>query len=135
MVDTYKDKLRKQREDRKANNNAWTKKYEKSKRGFLMRLYRNMKSRIEGVQKTKAHLYDGKSLLSKEEFYKWAINSSEFHRLFGEYEQSGYLRSLSPSADRVDSSRGYSTDNMEWVTMSVNSSRGAKSQWEKRNVT
>ena len=66
---TKEEKLKWQRERRKNNGNASTKKYEKTKNGFLMRCYRNMKSRITGVQKQKAHLYVGKSLLEKELFY------------------------------------------------------------------
>lgn len=113
------------REWRKRTGNASTKKYEKTKKGFLMRLYRNMKSRIEGVQTTKHHLYQGKSLLSKEDFYEWAFNSPEFHKLFTAWEDNDHDRKLTPSVDRVDSSLGYSLDNMEWVTHSENSRRGS----------
>lgn len=99
-------------------------KYEKTKKGFLMRLYRNMKSRIEGVQWQKHHLYAGKKLLPKVEFYEWAIASPEFHSLFAAYEASGYERKLAPSADRKDSSVGYAISNLEWTTHSENSRRG-----------
>lgn len=108
--------------------NSSTSKYEKTKKGFLMRLYRNMKSRIEGVQKAKFHLYAGCSLLPKETFYEWSLASEVFHQLFEEWEQSGYERKLAPSVDRVDSFRGYELDNMEWVTMSENSRRGSLNQ-------
>ena len=50
------EQLRKQRERRKRTGNATIKKYEKSPKGFLMRLYRNMQSRVTGVQKQKFHL-------------------------------------------------------------------------------
>lgn len=122
------EKNRRQREQRKANGNFHTKKYEKTKKGFLMRCYRNMKSRVTGVQRLKFHLYEGKSLLPKEQFYQWAMDSKEFHRLFDEWEQSGYERKLTPSVDRMDSSRGYWLWNMEWVTHSENSRRGAVSK-------
>lgn len=98
--------------------------YEKTKAGFLMRAYRNMKSRITGVQKRKHHLYVGKTLLDKADFYLWAQESAEFHRLFAAYEASGYDRKLAPSPDRLDSSRGYEAANLEWVTHSENSRRG-----------
>lgn len=117
-----------QRQYRRANGNACTKKYEKSKRGFLMRLYRNMQSRVTGVQSQKFHLYRGCELLPRSEFYDWALRSSEFHRLFREWEESAYSRKLSPSVDRVDSSQGYRLDNMQWVTHSENSRRGSISQ-------
>ena len=113
-----------QRERRQRSNNVITKKYEKTVNGFLMRLYRNMKSRIRGVQKEKYHLYEGKELLDKNEFYNWAKSNSIFVRLFEEYEKSGYDRKLAPSVDRINSSKGYEIYNMEFVTHSENSRRG-----------
>ena len=100
-------------------------KYEKTHKGFVMRLYRNMKSRVEGVQEKKSHLYKGRSLLPKDEFYSWALNDKDFLQLFENYTVSGYQRRLAPSVDRIDSKKGYSLDNMEFVTMSENSRRGA----------
>ncbi|MNU96646.1 hypothetical protein D3C71_866910 [compost metagenome] len=93
-----------------------------------MRLYRNMQSRVDGVQKAKHHLYQGKSILDREVFYDWALGSSEFYKLFGDYRESGFERKLSPSVDRIDSSLGYEISNMEWVTMSENSRRGCISR-------
>lgn len=112
-----------QRNKRKSDGNAYVKKYEKTLKGFLMRLYRNMQSRVEGIQK--AHLYEGKDLLDRESFYQWALTSNDFHSLFKSYEESAYDRKLAPSVDRVDSEKGYTLDNMEWVTHSENSRRGA----------
>ena len=116
-----------QREYRRLTNNAATKKYEKTKKGFLMRLYRNMQSRIEGVQAQKHHLYEGKELLPRNEFYRWALASKDFHVIFEAWERHGHVRKLAPSVDRIDSDLGYSIENMEWVTHSENSRRGALS--------
>ena len=116
---------RKQRERRNSNRNLYNRKYEKTKDGFLMRIYRNMKSRVTGVQRAKYHLYAGCSLLLKEEFYQWAKDSETFYLLFKRWEESEYNRKLTPSVDRIDSLYGYEIPNMEWVTHSVNSSRGS----------
>lgn len=123
------EKLRKQREYRARTRNSCTNKYERTKKGKLMRIYRNMKSRVDGVQWQKHHLYAGKELLPKEEFYEWAMQSNSYHLLYSEWVNSGYDRKLAPSVDRVDSSRGYTIDNMEWVTHSENSKRGAISRF------
>jgi len=120
------------REYRRKTNNADTKKYEKTPNGFLMRCYRNMKSRVTGVQKAKLHLYEGKELLDKHEFYEWAKGCSVFWELFKAWEASGYERRLTPSVDRLDSSMGYHLDNMEWVTHSENSRRGSFAAKRKR---
>jgi hypothetical protein len=114
-----------QKINRNLNNYKDTKKYEKSKKGFLIRLYRNMKSRIVGIQHKKHHLYKNKELLDKLEFYNWALNNNDFHILFNNWEISGYTRKLTPSVDRIDSKIGYIITNMEWVTHSENSRRGA----------
>lgn len=127
-MSTHEDRLAKQRIKRLENGNAYTLKYERTKHGKLMRIYRNMKSRIEGVQKAKFHLYRGKYLMPKDEFYVWAICSPDFHRLYAEWVESGYERRLSPSVDRKDSSVGYRDWNMEWVTHSENSRRGSVSK-------
>lgn len=117
-----------QRERRKSDGNKNTKKYEKTKKGFLVRCYRNMKSRIEGVQVKKHHLYKGKYLLSKELFYEWSLNNENFNNLFNEWEISGYNRKTSPSIDRIDNSLGYDIENMQWITHSENSRKGAISR-------
>ena len=123
-----KDVLKYQREYRKRTGNACTAKYEKTHKGFLMRLYRNMQSRVTGVQKKKHHLYKGIYLLPREEFYGWAGESEEFFRLFMIWKDNGYDRKLTPTVDRIDSDGGYELSNMEWVTHSENSRRGAVSK-------
>lgn len=117
-----------QRVRRKKQGDHATKRYEKTTAGFLMRLYRNMKSRVTGVQKAKFHLYEGKELLAKQGFYEWAESCPEFLTLYAAYEASGFDRKLAPSVDRIDSSKGYILGNMEWVTMAENSRRGVESK-------
>jgi len=115
----------KQRLYRLRTNNASTRKYEKTINGFLMRTYRNMKSRVLGIQKKKAHLYLGKPLLNKEEFYKWSESSKEFIKLFNNWHKAKFNRKLCPSINRVDPDLGYELNNMEWITHSENSRLGA----------
>lgn len=110
----------KQRERRLKTGNANTKKYEKTKNGFLMRAYRNMQSRVEGIQWRKQHLYSGKEIISREVFYDWSKSSPDFHTLFDEWEKSGYQRRITPSVDRIDSSIGYAIANMRWVPFHEN---------------
>lgn len=130
---TKEERLLDQRQRRLANGNSYTKKYEKTPNGFLMRLYRNMTSRITGVQKQKHHLYMDKELLPKEVFYAWAKGHPDFLKMFSEWEGSGYTRKLTPTVDRKESSIGYTLNNMQWLTHSQNSSKGARSKYGHTN--
>jgi len=123
------DKNAWQRARRKANGNSYTKKYERTKKGFLMRKYRNMQSRVRGIQSKKSHLYMGKSLLPREEFYEWALGCESFHMMFEVWESSDYDRKLCPTVDRIDSEQGYEVRNMRWMTHSENSRRGCESRY------
>ena len=121
----------KQRENRVANGDVHTKKYEKTKSGYLMRSYRNMLSRVTGVQSKKAHLYEGLDILEKDSFYEWSINDPIFNMLFDEYEKSDFDTRLAPSVDREDSSLGYNLDNMRWLPHWRNSQLGSLSRHNK----
>lgn len=127
-VESRKRRLANQRQYRRQTGNVATARYEKTKRGFLMRAYRNMQSRIAGVQWRKHHLYRGLPLIGRAVFYEWALASATFHRLWEGWVQAGYDRRFTPSVDRIRSECGYMLDNMEWVTHSENSRRGAVSR-------
>jgi hypothetical protein len=108
---------------RAENNNSCTRKYEKTKKGYLVRTYRNMLSRVTGVLKTKAHLYKGLAILDKEAFYEWALNDEEFNRLFSIWVGSNYGKDLSPSIDRINPKIGYAQGNIRWLPHWENSVR------------
>jgi len=133
VMETKRERTnRKLREYRKKDGNKVTHRYEKTVNGFLMRKYRNMQSRVTGVQKLKKHLYKNLDLLEREDFYKWSNSSKTFKKLFEVWVSSGYERRLCPSVDRIDSSKGYNLLNMEWVTHSENSRRGSISKNKKK---
>lgn len=131
MAMTEKEKLW-LRNYRKRTGNASSHKYEKTINGFLMRKYRNMQSRVCGVQKKKAHLYQNLCLLPRKEFYKWANESEIFFQLFEEWKNAQYDRKLCPSVDRIDSTKGYELSNMRWITHSENSRLGHESRYKKK---
>ena len=108
---------------RRKLDRARQKRYTRTPKGFLVRLYRNMKSRVEGINAERAHLYMGLPIIDKEEFYTWALNHPEFIKLFDTWVKKRYNRKYTPSVDRVDPTLGYTFDNMEWVTASENSRR------------
>lgn len=113
------------------NNNKWTKDYEKTINGFLMRTYRNMKSRILGIQYKKAHLYNNLEILDKKSFYEWSINDIEFNKLYHNWINSNYDRKLTPSIDRINTKKGYLLNNIRWLTHSENSRLGSLARFKK----
>ena len=120
-----------QREYRARTGNKATKKYEKTPKGFLMRMYRNMKSRVTGVQKKKFHLYYGLPIMLKKEFYEWALNSWDFKILFQNWAANGFKPRETPSINRINNKKGYTKENCEFVTHSANSYLGSLSRWSK----
>jgi hypothetical protein len=129
MSSTF-DRLAWQREHRRNTGNADTKKYERTKKGKLMRTYRNMESRCGGIVTGKAHLYKGLDLLPRKDFYEWSLSDKDFNDLYDNWVKSDYCKKLSPSIDRKDTSKGYVLDNIQWITHSENSRKGAKSRVE-----
>lgn len=95
--------------------------YERTPTGFLMRTYHNMRQRVTGAQKKSAHLYAGKDILSKEDFYTWAKGNADFWRLHRLWVASGYNYKLTPSVNRIDPDLGYVLGNIEFLTHSLNS--------------
>lgn len=127
-MNKHEEILKKQREYRKRTNNKCTKKYEKTPNGFLMRKYRNMQSRVLGIQKKKKHLYQNLELLDRQLFYKWSKCDKNFWLLYNQWVKSNYERKLCPTVNRINSKNGYLLTNMEWITHSENSRLGALSQ-------
>jgi len=103
-------------------------KYWKTINGKLMTTYNNMDRRVRGY--TKPHIYKGLEICNRSDFYFWATLDNDFTELYEIWVESGYEKGLSPSIDRIDSSKGYTFDNMRWLTQSENSRNGAINRWK-----
>lgn len=99
-------------------------KYSKTRTGFLNCKYKKMKQRVTGGHPTKRHLYLGLEILPKEDFISFTNADESFNTLFKVWEASGYDTKLTPSINRIDSNKGYTLDNIEWITHSENSRLG-----------
>lgn len=121
----YRPKERVCRPCMNKHKREYEKKFRKTKKGFVSDTYRGMRSRVRGDTRKKAHLYLGLEILSRDEFLEWTDRNPDFHKLFKEWEESGYEKRLTPSIDRINPHEGYYLLNMEWTTFSQNSRRGA----------
>jgi len=126
MSKTREERNAWQREYRQKNGDIHTRRYEKTKKGKLMRTYRNMESRAKGIVKKKAHLYEGLEVLPRETFYEWSMSNPGFNNLYEAWVLSGYDKKLSPSIDRKDSNKGYTLENLQWLTHSENSGKTSR---------
>jgi len=88
-------------------------------RAFLLNLYGNMKKRVQGKHGY-LNLYKNKPLVAKEVFLNWAQNHPTFLSLYKQWYMCNFNIKLTPSVNRIDSRRGYTLDNMEWLTFSQN---------------
>jgi len=104
-----------------------TKNRYRTKEGMIKRAYQHMKRRVEG-RHTTAISSVGKELLDFDVFYKWSINNFDYHFIWTAWTDSGRMRRLTPSVDRIDKDKGYTLDNMEWVTVAENTRRENRSR-------
>jgi hypothetical protein len=95
-------------------------------KAFLTKMYRDMKARVTGTKKgavadRSKHIYLGKPILPRDVFIQWAKNHPDFLSLYKRYVMNDFERRLAPSINRMDSKKGYTLDNMEWMTSGQNS--------------
>lgn len=97
-------------------------KYRAKRRTFGGVLYQRWRGIIQRERGDVEHYTTsiGRGRLTKAEFYAWAKDNPIFLKLYNHWVESGFDRSLSPSIDRKDVSKGYFLDNMQWITMKQN---------------
>lgn len=99
------------------------KEIERSLRGYLLQKHRGMRARSQGGMTANPKYFLGVEVLSKDEFLAWALDNEEYKKLHKEWVNNNYDMAKAPSPDRLDSSKGYTIDNMEWVTTEENNRR------------
>lgn len=96
------------RENLKKVGNA----YDFSEKGVFRVIYKNQKRH----QKLRGH---GDMPYTKQELVVWCKENG-FNGLYSEWVESGHLKDLKPSVDRLDDLKGYSLDNIRLVTWKEN---------------
>lgn len=93
---------------------------------FLQHKYIAIKGRCTRMDPL--HHYYGKPFLSKDEWEEWCQKTyPTFMSLYTAWQDSGFQQKYSPSIDRIDSTKGYTKDNIQWLTHSANCHKYNKS--------
>lgn len=100
--------------------------YRKNKSRFLDHVYQGIVRRCNGIPRR--YSSTGTTPISVPEWRQFcAATEAEFNKLYDGWEKSGFQRKMAPSIDRIDNGRGYTVDNMQWLSQSENSRKGAMS--------
>lgn len=70
---------------------------------------------------------------SKEELYTWLMSNPEFHLLYENWEESGYLSEFKPSVDRKNDLISYRFDNLQVITWAENKQKNYDSRIDSSN--
>lgn len=61
---------------------------------------------------------------TKDSLLSWLVGQPLFERLWNEWVDSGHLKHMKPSVDRIDDYKGYSMDNIQLMTWGENNKKG-----------
>jgi hypothetical protein len=107
----------------------------RDRKGFLYLSWYNMQGRETGRIKNQTGSFCGgygKGLVGREEYIVWGLSRPEFNKLWWDYVASKFDFKLTPTPDRIDNDKGYSLDNMQWITLSQNSRKNGGSNCKMR---
>ena len=92
------------------------------------RRYNHMALRAAGTTTNKSHAA-GKDIMTKEEFFAWCKTKDVmdlFVTMYFEWMMDDFSLILCPSIDRINPERGYTVDNIQWMTFSENCEKNHK---------
>lgn len=103
--------------------------------GLLLQAYRLMRRRCEGADPAKAHIFKGLEFPKQKDFLLWARNDRGFLLLYKQWAHSGYNTRLTPSVSRMNTDKGYTLDNIEFLTHSNNASLALSTRWRTQQLS
>jgi hypothetical protein len=88
---------------------------------FIRRMFSYMQSRVRGFG-NKAHYgyYINLPICDRKIFYKFAFRNWQLKYLYHNWILSGYKKQLLPTPDRIFREKGYTLDNIQFLTFSDN---------------
>ncbi|RKZ96881.1 MAG: hypothetical protein DRQ46_06375 [Gammaproteobacteria bacterium] len=109
--------------------------------GFLSTCIKCTRLRRRGAQEKIKGVYNSQVAHSKhrghpapdytqQQLIDWCLAQPLYHRLHKAWKQSGYVKKLAPSCDRVDDYKPYTLDNIQLMTWEENYSKHFKGRIE-----
>lgn len=102
------------------------KEYVKTMLGRLDRMHRDMR------QRTKQKGFD--NIISKEEFIEYGMNNKDYIRLYKEWVDSNYKFKLTPTVDRINNLKGYTSNNIQFLAHNDNARKGTRDHNKNRHI-
>lgn len=100
--------------------------YRHTPKGMMTNLFQKLSSRNE----LKGY---GTLSFTLGDFQTWAMNNSEFLRLFNLWVADDYSKKSKPSIDRINPYKGYEFSNMQWLSWNENYLKGIAEVSEKKH--
>jgi hypothetical protein len=75
-----------------------------------------MKRRITNPKSRDAKRYYGMELCDRDTFIYYFLTDENFIRIYSAWPDTGYAFGDAPTVDRIDNERGYSMDNIQFLT-------------------
>jgi hypothetical protein len=93
--------------------------YKTSFHHFINRMFTLMQMRVRG-QGNMSKYYIGLPLCLRQEFYDFALKDKNLIKLYKQWQKNDYDHKLIPTPDRIINSKGYTIDNIQFLTLSEN---------------
>lgn len=107
--------------------NCWHKYKRRYNRNFFLRTrYTELKQRCINPNKSYSKYYFGLEYCSLKEFLDKFKKDINFLKLFKQWQKTNFKYKLCPSIDRIDNSKGYLINNLQFITHSENSTKDQK---------
>jgi hypothetical protein len=95
--------------------------YRKSMWGHAVRLFRDLRRRVNNPYKTRLNYKEFSVRFTREEFLDWIMHNSEYKRLYKKWAKSGFDAASTPTVDRInESDKFYSLGRIQILTKTKN---------------
>jgi hypothetical protein len=86
----------------------------------------SLQYKVRGTSPSHVQCFEGLDICTKQEFFNWSINHSDFNEIWDAWQRSEREHLLTPTIGRIDTRFGFELWNMEWQTLTEHAKLGSK---------